>query len=139
MQDWQIAVLNSENIGVDQDQSTGYRLVIRKTDAESRMSIPTIVAVIRKSNRKPVIMCPDGTGRGMFADRREVLDILMSTEEYEEFAIWMAEAKLNGVIRWETAQSSPLKRTLPKGQDWASIHIGMGVATVSRDSWSIAD
>ena len=36
MQDWQIAVLNSENIRVDQDQRTGYRLVIRKTDRLNR-------------------------------------------------------------------------------------------------------
>lgn len=62
------------------------------------MSIPTIVAVIRKSKRKPVIMCPDDPFRGMFADRKDVLDVLMSTPEYEEYAVWMAEAKMNGVI-----------------------------------------
>ena len=99
MQDWQIAVLNSENIRVDQDQYTGYRLVIRKTDKDHRMGIPTVVATVRKSKRKPVIMCPDEPFRGMFADRKEVLDILMSTPEYEEYTIWMAEAKMNGVIR----------------------------------------
>jgi len=98
MQDWQIAVLNSENIRVDQDQSTGYRLVIRKTDEKNRMSVPEIVAIIRHSKRKPVIMCPEDPFRGMFADRREVLDILMSTEEYEEYAMWMAEAKMSGAI-----------------------------------------
>ena len=97
MQDWQIAVLNSKNIRVDQDQSTGYRLVIRKTDDRNRMNIPTIVAVVRKTKRKPVIMCPDGTNRGMFADSKEVLDILMSTDEYEEYMVWMPEARMNGV------------------------------------------
>ena len=98
MQDWQIAVLNSEDIRIDQDQSTGYRLVIRKTDREHRMGIPTIVAIIRKSKRKPVIMCPDEPFRGMFADRKEVLDVLMSTSEYEDYAMTMAEAKMCGVI-----------------------------------------
>ena len=98
MQDWQIAVLNSENIRVDQDQTTGYRLVIRKTDGKNRMSVPEIVATIRHSKRKPVVMCPDNPFRGMFADRKEVLDVLMSTSEYEEYTVWMAEAKLNGVI-----------------------------------------
>ena len=77
MQDWQVAALNSENLRIDQDQSTGYRLVIRKTDVKNRMSIPEIVATIRHTNRKPVIMCPDDPFRGMFADRREVLDILL--------------------------------------------------------------
>ena len=98
MQDWQIAVLNSENIRVDQDQSTGYRLVIRRIDDEHRMQVPEIVSAIRHSKRKPVIMCPEDPFRGMFADRREVLDVLMSTEEYEEYAMWMAEAKMSGVI-----------------------------------------
>ncbi len=98
MQDWQIAVLNSENLRVDQDQYTGYRLVIRRTDEEHRMGIPTIVATVRKSKRKPVIMCPDEPFRGMFANRKEVLDIPMTTDEYEAYTVWMAEAKLNGVI-----------------------------------------
>ena len=98
MQDWQIAVLNSDNIRVDQDQYTGYRLVIRKTDEKNRMSIPEIVATIRHSKRKPVIMCLEDPFRGMFADRKEVLDILMSTSEYEEYTVWMAEAKMSGVI-----------------------------------------
>ena len=98
MQDWQLAVLNSENIRVDQDQYTGYRIVIRKTDEGHRMGIPSVVAIIRKSNRKPVIMCPDDPLRGMFADRREVLDILISTPEYEEYAMWKAEAMMNGVL-----------------------------------------
>lgn len=98
MQDWQIAVLNSENIRIDQDQHTGYRLVIKKTDREHRMSIPTIVATVRKSKRKPVIICPDDPMGGMFADRKEVLDILMSTPDYENYAMFMAEAKMNGVI-----------------------------------------
>ena len=98
MQDWQIAVLNSDNIRVDQDQYTGYRLVIRKTDEKNRMSIPEVVATIRHSKRKPVIMCPDEPLRGMFADRREVLDVLTSTPEYEEYTVWMAEAKMSGVI-----------------------------------------
>ena len=98
MQDWQIAVLNSENIRVDQDQRTGYRLVIRKTDRLNRMTVPEIVSTIKHSKRKPVIMCPEDPLRGMFADRREVLDVLMSTSDYEEYMIWMAEAKMNGVI-----------------------------------------
>jgi len=98
MQDWQLAVLNSENIRVDQDQYTGYRLVIKKTDREHRMSVPEVVATIRHSKRKPVIMCPEDPFRGMFADRREVLDVLMSTDEYEEYTIWLAEARINGVI-----------------------------------------
>ena len=98
MRDWQIAVLNSGNIRVDQDQYTGYRLVIRRTDTDHRMSVPEIVATIRHSKRKPVIMCPDEPFRGMFADRKEVLDVLMSTPEYEEYTIWMAEARMNGVI-----------------------------------------
>ena len=98
MKDWQIAVLNSENIRVDQGQHTGYRLVIRKTDEKNRMPIPTIVATIRQSKRKPVIMSPEDPFRGMFADRKEVLDILMSTPEYENYAMFMAEAKMNGVI-----------------------------------------
>ena len=98
MQDWQIAVLNSEDLRVDQNEYTGYRLVIRRTDRENRMSVPEIVATIRHTKRKPVIMCPDEPFRGMFADRREVLDVLMSTEEYEEYAITMAEARMNGVI-----------------------------------------
>ena len=98
MQDWQMAVLNSENLRVDQDQSTGYRLVIRKTDERNRMPIPKIVATIRQTKRKPVIMSPEDSFRGMFADRREVLDVLMSTPEYEEYTIWLAEARMNGVI-----------------------------------------
>ena len=98
MRDWQIAVLNSGNIRVDQDQSTGYRLVIRKTDEKNRMSVPEIVATVRHSKRKPVIMLPDMPSKGMFADRREVLDVLMGTSEYEEYAVWKAEAMMNGVL-----------------------------------------
>ena len=98
MQDWQIAVLNSENIRVDQDQYTGYRLVIRKTDRLHRMTVPEIVAVIKHSKRKPVIMCPEEPLKGMFAPKKDVLDILMSTSEYEEYMVWLAEAKMNGVI-----------------------------------------
>ena len=98
MQDWQIAVLNSDNIRIDQNENTGYRLVIRRTDEKSRMSIPKIVATIRQTKRKPVIMSLEDPFRGMFADRREVLDVLMSTPEYEEYTIWLAEAKMNGVI-----------------------------------------
>jgi len=98
MKDWQIAVLNSDNLRVDQNQSTGYRLVIRKTDEKNRMPIPKIVATIRQTKRKPVIMSLEDPFRGMFADRREVLDVLISTPEYEEYTIWLAEAKMNGVI-----------------------------------------
>jgi len=98
MQDWQIAVLNSENLRVDQDQGTGYRLVIRRTDEKNRMSIPTVVATVRKSKRKPVVMSLEEPFRGMFADKKEVLDVLMAREEYQEYMVWMAEAKMNGVI-----------------------------------------
>jgi len=98
MKDWQIAVLNSDNIRVDQNQSTGYRLVIRRTDEKNRMSIPTVVSTVRKSKRKPVVMSLDDPFRGMFADKKEVLDVLMSSEEYQEYMVWMAEAKMNGVI-----------------------------------------
>ena len=98
MQDWQIAVLNSEYIRVDQDQYTGYRLVIRMTDRKYRMSIPEVVAAIRNTKRKPVIMSLSDPSKGMFADRREVLDVLMSTPDYEEYTVWMAEARMNGVI-----------------------------------------
>ena len=104
MEDWQIAVLNSGNIRVDQDERTGYRLVIRRTDEKNRMPVQQVVAVVKGSKRKPVIMRPDSPGTGMFADRREVLDQLMSTPEYEEYTIWMAEARMNGVIRWGTAR-----------------------------------
>ncbi len=98
MEDWQIAVLNSENIRVDQDQYTGYRLVIRRTDKDHRMRVYEIVAKVKHSRNKPVIMCPDDPVRGMFADRREVLDVLMSTPEYEEYVVTLAEAKMCGVI-----------------------------------------
>lgn len=98
MQDWQIAVLNSENIRVDQDQNTGYRLVIRRTDTKNRMSIPTVVTTVRKSKRKPAVMSLEDPFRGMFAEKKEVLDVLMTREEYQEYMVWMAEAKLNGVI-----------------------------------------
>ena len=98
MQDWQLAVLNSEHIRVDQDQYTGYRLVIRRTDKDHRMGIPAIVAILKKSKRKPVIMHPDDPFRGMFADRKEVLEVLMATDEYEDYTIWVAEARMSEVI-----------------------------------------
>ena len=100
MEDWQIAVLNSEDIRVDQDASTGYRLVIRETTRDRRMTVPEVVATVRHSNRKPVIMMP-GRDYGKFADRKEVLSQLMSTPEYEEYTIWMAEARMNGVLRMD--------------------------------------
>jgi len=98
MNDWQIAALNSDYLRVDQDQSTGYRLVIRRTDKASSMRIEKVIATIRASKRKPVVMCPDDPVRGMFADKKEVLEILMAREDYQEFRMWMAEAKMNGVI-----------------------------------------
>jgi len=98
MNDWQIAALNSDYLRVDQDQSTGYRLVIRKTDRENSMRIENVVATVKASKRKPVVMCPDDPFRGMFADKKEVLEILMAREGYQEFRMWMAEAKMNGVI-----------------------------------------
>ena len=100
MEDWQIAVLNNEDIRVDQDASTGYRLVIRETTRDRRMTVPEVVATVRHSNRKPVIMMP-GRDYGKFADRKEVLSQLMSTPEYEEYTIWMAEARMNGVLRMD--------------------------------------
>lgn len=98
MNDWQIAALNSEHLRVDQDQFTGYRLVVRKTDADHAMRIENVVATIKASKRKPVVMCPDNPIRGMFADKKEVLEILMARDDYLEFRMWMAEAKMNGVI-----------------------------------------
>ena len=100
MEDWQIAVLNSEDIRVDQDASTGYRLVIRETTKDRRMTVPEVVATVRHSNRKPVIMMP-GRDYGKFAPKKEVLSQLMSTPEYEEYTIWMAEARMNGVLRMD--------------------------------------
>jgi len=98
LQDWQLAVLNGEYIRIDQDQHTGYRLVIRKTTADKGMNIPTIVTTLRKSKRKPVIMMEDDPYRGMFADKRDVIDVLTSREEYQEYLLMRAEAKMNGVI-----------------------------------------
>ncbi len=100
MEDWQIAVLNSQDIRVDQDAGTGYRLVIRETTRDRRMTVPEVVATVRHSNRKPVIMMP-GRDYGKFADRKEVLSQLMSTPEYEEYTIWMAEARMNEVFRMD--------------------------------------
>ena len=98
MDDWQIAVLNEKHIRVDQDQSTGYRLIIRRTDEKNAMHVAEIMATVRNSRRKPVIMMPYNPTRGKFADRKEVLDVLMATEDYAEYLMWMAEARMNGVI-----------------------------------------
>ena len=98
MEDWQIAVLNSEHLRVDQDEHTGYRLVIRMTDQKDSIAIQKIVATVKHSNRKPVIIRPDDPMRGMFAPKKEVLDVLMSREDYQEFRIWLAEAKMSGAI-----------------------------------------
>lgn len=84
MEDWQIAVLNSGNLRVDQDEHTGYRLVIRRTNEKNRMSIPEIVATIRHAKRKPVIMRPEDPFRGTFAEKREVLEVLMRMVTFEE-------------------------------------------------------
>ncbi len=43
-------------------------------------------------------MYPEDPLRGIFADRKEVLEVLMSTSEYEDYAIWKAEAMMNGVL-----------------------------------------
>ena len=96
--DYQAIACLAAWIRVDQDQYTGYRLVIRMTDRKHRMSIPEVVAAIRNTKRKPVIMSPSDPSKGMFADRREVLNVLMSTPDYEEYTVWMAEARMNGVI-----------------------------------------
>ncbi len=53
MQDWQIAVLNSENIRVDRDQNTGYRLVVRKTDGFTRR--PCLMNTVFYSIRIPTL------------------------------------------------------------------------------------
>jgi hypothetical protein len=98
MQDWQIAVLNSDDLRVDQDSSTGYRLIVRRTDKEHRMPIQEVIATIRHSSRKPVIMCTDDILRGMFAPKKEVLEILTSREDYQEYRMWLAEAKMCGAI-----------------------------------------
>ena len=98
METWQKEVLGSENLRVDQDENTGYKLVIRRTDRENRMGIHEIVAAIRQTKRKPVIMCPDDPFRGMYAERREVLEELMSSNEYEEYLVMLAEARMCGVI-----------------------------------------
>ena len=98
MQDWQKDVLCSKDIRADQNEHTGFRMVIRKTDASNRMSVPEVVRMIKASSRKPVIMYPDDPFRGMYADRKEVLSTLMSTSEYEEYTVWLAEAMMNGVI-----------------------------------------
>ena len=98
MWDWQIAALNSEYLRVDQDQNTGYRMVVRRTDREHTTPIHMVIATIRSSSRKPMVMCPEDPFRGMFADKKEVLDVLCSREDYQEYRTWMAEARMNGVI-----------------------------------------
>ncbi|MBQ7622106.1 MAG: hypothetical protein IJV02_06810 [Candidatus Methanomethylophilaceae archaeon] len=98
MQDWQIAVLNSEYLRADQDRSTGYRLVIRRTNKKDSIAVQKIVATVKHSNRKPVIICPDDPMKGMFAPKKEVLEVLMSREDYQEFRMWLAEAKMSGVM-----------------------------------------
>jgi len=98
MEDWQIAVLNSKDLRVDQNENAGYRLVIRKTDSDNRMSIEKIVSTIKASNRKPAIMRPSDPLTGKFAERKEVLNILMAREDFQEYMALMTEAKLNGVI-----------------------------------------
>lgn len=98
MEDWQLAVLNSEDIAVKQDSRTGYRLVIKQVEPRDRMPVQTIVEYIRKSTRKPVIMYPDDSLKGMFAEKKQVLDVLRAREDYEEYMCWKLEAKMNGVI-----------------------------------------
>jgi len=98
MENWQKDILCSKDIRADQNEHTGFKMIIRKTDASNRMSVPEIVKMIKASGRKPVIMCPDEPFRGMFAEKKEVLEVLMSTPEYEEYTVWLAEAKMNGVI-----------------------------------------
>ncbi|MDY0236626.1 MAG: hypothetical protein RBR71_11380 [Gudongella sp.] len=98
MDDWQISVLNSENLRVDQDEYTGYRLVIRKTDMKNRMPVEKIVSTVKASKRKPVIMSPEDPFKGRFAEKKDVLNILMSREDFQEYLVWMAEARMNGVI-----------------------------------------
>ena len=98
MEDWQIAVLNSEHLTVEQQRRTGYRLVISRCNKKDRIPIQEIVVRLKHSNRKPVIMCPEDPLKGMFAPKKEVLDVLMAREDYQEFRMWLAEAKMNGVM-----------------------------------------
>ena len=93
MEDWQLAVLNDEHIRIDQSPDTGYRLVIRKTDSKHDMMIQDVVETVRHSKRKPVIMYPDDPFRGMFADKQEVLAVLMARGEYVEYVIWKKEVE----------------------------------------------
>lgn len=98
MEDWQLAVLNSEALAVRQDQSTGYRLIIKQVRPGDGMAIQNIVETVRKSTRKPVIITPEDDKRGMFAEKKQVLDVLTSREDYQEYMCWKMEAKMNGVI-----------------------------------------
>ena len=75
---------------------TGWSL--GRPDKKGSMRIENVVATVKASKRKPVIMCPDDPFRGMFAEKKEVLEILTAREDYQEFRMWMAEAKMNGVI-----------------------------------------
>lgn len=95
MDDSLISVLNSENIRVDQESETGYRLVIRKTTPENKMNVERIVSVVKASKNKPVVICPDDLFRGSFVDKKEVLNILQSREDYQEYFCWLAEARMN--------------------------------------------
>lgn len=97
MDDSLISVLNSENIRVDQGSETGYRLVIRRTTPENRMKVERIVSVVKASRNKPVVIYLDDLFRGSFADKKEVLSILQSREDYREYLCWLAEAKMNGM------------------------------------------
>ncbi len=98
MEDWQLAVLNSENIAVKQDSRTGYRLVIKQVEPRDRMPIQTVVEFIRKSTRKPVIMLPDDPTRGAWAEKKQVLEVLRAREDYAEYMCMLMEAKMSGVI-----------------------------------------
>lgn len=81
MEDWQIAVLTSPHIRVDQSQATGYRLTIRVASPEGAMPVDEVLATVRHSKRKPVIMRPDDPFKGMFASKADVMDILASRED----------------------------------------------------------
>ena len=52
MENWQKDILCSKDIRADQNEHTGFRMIIRKTDASNRMSVPEIVKMIKASSRE---------------------------------------------------------------------------------------
>ena len=50
-----------------------------------------MMSTIMNSLRKPVIMCPDNILKGIFIPKKEVLEILASREDYQEYMMWLTE------------------------------------------------